>query len=192
MLRSSPLAPSEHQTWIARIDLAGVVADAADHAAEQVGDLGDGLGHAVEVAHSNEAADGERDCQLGGMCMNVSDAFAPGILTWQKHMEALVIGALRGLAEAHTQLERATGEALPPLNDLTMFQAAEIMVATVPEDSVECDEPRNFPAASRQVGRNVLNHLKEIRAQREESGVPTLHKIIEQAGLDSSSGDLKN
>ena len=43
----------------------------------------------------------------------------PEVLTWQQHMEALVIGAVRGMAEAHASLEDDTGGALPPLNDLT-------------------------------------------------------------------------
>lgn len=105
------------------------------------------------------------------------------VLTWQEHMEALVVGAVRGMAEAHAALAHATGGALPPLNDLTMFQAAEIMTATLLEDSTECEHQRNFHAASRKVGRDVLGYLKELRNQRDASGTAILLKIIEQAGL---------
>ena len=112
------------------------------------------------------------------------DEQQPGILTWQKHMEALVVGAIRGMAETQAALERATGGALPPLNDLTMFQAAEIMTATLLEDSTECEDHRNFHAASRKVGRDVLGHLKKLRNQRDDDGTPILLKIIEQAGLE--------
>ena len=34
----------------------------------------------------------------------------PDVLTWQQHMEALIIGAVRGMAEAHAALETATAE----------------------------------------------------------------------------------
>ena len=108
----------------------------------------------------------------------------PDVLTWQQHMEALVIGAVRGMAEAHAALEEATGGALPPLNDLTMFHAAEILTAMLIEASTECEKPGSFPAASRQVGRDVLGHMKIFRAQHEQAGTPTLLRIVEQAGLE--------
>jgi hypothetical protein len=108
----------------------------------------------------------------------------PDVLTWQQHMEALVIGAVRWRAEAHAALERATGGALPPLNDLTMFRAAEIMTAMLLEASIECEAPRSFPSASRQVGRDVLAHMRVFRTKHDKDGAPTLVRIIEQAGLE--------
>ena len=33
------------------------------------------------------------------------DEDRPDVLTWQQHMEALVIGAVRGMAEAHSALK---------------------------------------------------------------------------------------
>ena len=108
----------------------------------------------------------------------------PDVLTWQQHMEALVVGAVRGMAEAHASLEDATGGALPPLNDLTMFHAAEILTAMLLEASTECEKSGAFASASRQLGRDVLGHMKVFRAQHEQAGAPTLLRIIEQAGLE--------
>jgi hypothetical protein len=108
----------------------------------------------------------------------------PDGLTWQQHMEALVIGAVRGMAEAHATLEDATGGALPPLNDLTMFHAGEILTAMLLEASAECEKPGAFASASRQLARDVLGHMKVFRAQHEQAGAPTLLRIIEQAGLE--------
>ena len=116
--------------------------------------------------------------------MTDTDPQQPDVLTWHQHMEALVIGAVRGMAEAHAALERATSGALPPLNDLTMFRAAEIMTAMLLEASIECEEPRSFPAASRQVGRDVLAHMRAFRTRHDQDGQPTLGRIIEQAGLE--------
>ena len=114
----------------------------------------------------------------------MDDDQRPDVLTWQQHMEALVVGALRGMAEAHASLEDATDGALPPLNDLTMFHAAEILTAMLLEASTECEQPGAFGSASRQVGRDVLGHMKVFRAQHEEAGAPTLVRMIERAGLE--------
>ena len=73
---------------------------------------------------------------------------------------------------------------MPPLNDLTMFHAAEILTAMLLEASTECEKPGSFPSASRQLGRDVLGHMKAFRAQQEKAGAPTLLRIIEQAGLE--------
>lgn len=54
----------------------------------------------------------------------MSDA-QPTTMSWNEHVEGLVVGAIRGMANAHAVMERATGGALPSLNDITMFEAAE-------------------------------------------------------------------
>jgi len=65
-----------------------------------------------------------------------------------------------------------------------MYQAAEVLAATLLENSVECRESRNLPKASKIVARNMLDHLKALRRQRERSGEATLLKVVEQAGLE--------
>lgn len=107
----------------------------------------------------------------------------PDIMSWQEHVEGLIVGALRGMAEAHTAMERATGGAVPPLDDIAMFEAAELMTATLLEASPVCEEPRKMPEAARKVGRDVLAYMKGLRAARGD-GEPTLLKIIDQAGLE--------
>jgi len=47
-------------------------------------------------------------------------------MSWNEHVEGLVVGAIRGMAKAHAAMERATGGALPSLNHMTMFEAAEL------------------------------------------------------------------
>lgn len=99
-------------------------------------------------------------------------------------MEALVAGAMHGMAQAHASLEDAAPGTVPALSDLTMYRAAEVMAATLLEDSVECKEERDFAKASRMVGRNVLGYLKALRRQRKVRGQSALSAIIERAGLE--------
>jgi hypothetical protein len=106
------------------------------------------------------------------------------IMSWQEHVEGLVVGAMRGMAEAQAAMERATGGVVPPLDDITMFEASELMAATLLEASVACEEERAMPSASRKVGRDVLTYMKALRLQRQQDGVATLLKITEQAGLE--------
>lgn len=107
------------------------------------------------------------------------------VLTWPELMEGLVVGALRGMAETHATLERATGGALQPLSDLTMFQASEVMAAMLLKASAACEEARTFPSASRTMGRDALAHRKAFRAEREKNGAPTLYKNwIRPASID--------
>src|SRR5690606_18256439 len=106
------------------------------------------------------------------------------IMSWNEHVEGLIVGALRGMAEAHAAMERATGGALPSLNEMTMFEAAELLTATLLEASPVCAEPRSMPEASRKVGRDVLSYMEGLRANRKPGHPPALFKIIEQAGLE--------
>jgi hypothetical protein len=114
----------------------------------------------------------------------MSDREHSDIMSWNEHVEGLIVGALRGRAEAHAAMERATGGALPSLNEMTMFEAAELLTATLLEASLACAEPRSMPKAFRKVGRDVLSYMKGLRANREPDGPPALLKIIEQAGLE--------
>lgn len=114
----------------------------------------------------------------------MTDGAPPVTMSWQEHVEGLVVGALRGMAEAHEAMARATGGALPPLNDMLMFEAAEVMTATLLEASPGCEESRKMPEASRKVGRDVLAYMRNLRAARGPDGEPTLLKIIDQAGLE--------
>jgi hypothetical protein len=116
--------------------------------------------------------------------MKANDTEQPEIMPWQEHVEGLIVGALRGMAEAQTSMERATGGALPSLSQIRMFEAAELLVATLLESSPVCDKPESMAAASRKVGRDVLVYMNGLRKQREEDGVATLSKIIKQAGLE--------
>ena len=118
------------------------------------------------------------------MGVQVDDPASNDARQWQLLMEAMVVGALRGMAEGHAQLSRAMGSSVPPLGDLTMYQAAEILAATLLEDSADCEEERNLSQASRQAGRNILGHLKSLREQRRVTGQATLHRIVDQAGLE--------
>ena len=105
-------------------------------------------------------------------------------LSWNQLMEGLVVGAVRGMAEAHASLEAAAPGSVPALTDLAMYQAAEVLAATLLEDSVECSEERDFQKASRIVGRNVFGYLKTLRQQREKNRIATLFRILDQAGLE--------
>lgn len=105
-------------------------------------------------------------------------------MSWQEHVEGLVVGAVRGMAEAQAAMERATGGALPVLNDLRMFEATELLAATLLEASPACKQASAMPGASRRVGRDLLTYMQSLRAQREEDGEPVLSKILDQAGLE--------
>ncbi len=113
----------------------------------------------------------------------MSDPQTP-VMSWNEHVEGLVVGAIRGMAEAHAAMDRATGGALPSLNEITMFEAAELMAATLLEASAACEGASAMTAASRKVGRDVLAYMKGLRAQRGSDGEPVLTKIIDQAGLE--------
>ena len=65
------------------------------------------------------------------------------------------------------------------------------MAAILLEASAECEETRTFARASRQVGRDVLAHMKSFRARHEKDGVPTLLRIIEQAA-SSGTGRIRS
>lgn len=104
-------------------------------------------------------------------------------LSWNELAETLVVGAVRGMAEAHIALKAAAPGAIPSLTELTMYQAAEVLAATLLEDSVGCQDTRDLPKASRIAGRNMLDHLRALRRQRENSGDATLSKVIASAGL---------
>ena len=112
------------------------------------------------------------------------DPGQPEMMDWHEHVEGLIVGAMRGMAEAHAAMERTTGGALPSFNDLTMFEATELMAATLLEASPECEEARAMPAASRKLGRDVLAYMKGLRAQRKQDGEPVLYKILAEAGLE--------
>jgi hypothetical protein len=108
----------------------------------------------------------------------------PEPLSWNLLMEALVAGAMHGMAQAHASLEDAAPGTIPSLSDLTIYQAAEVLAATLLEDSSECKEERDFAKASQMVGRNVLGYLKALRRQRNVQGESALSGIIERAGLE--------
>jgi hypothetical protein len=108
----------------------------------------------------------------------------PEPLSWNLLMEALVAGAMHGMAQTHASLEDAGPGTVPALSDLTMYRAAEVMAATLLEDSAECKEERDFAKASRMVGRNILGYLKALRRQRNVRGESALSSIIERAGLE--------
>jgi len=86
-------------------------------------------------------------------------------------------------------MERATGGALPSVNDIAMFEAAVLVAATLLQASAACEEAREMPAASRKVGRDILTYMKGLRGQRGADGEPVLTKIIDQLG---SSGTVAN
>jgi hypothetical protein len=108
----------------------------------------------------------------------------PEPISWNLLMEALVAGAMHGMAQSHASLEEAAPGTVPALSDLTMYQAAEVLAATLLEDSAECKEERDFGKASRMVGRNVLGYLKALRRLRKVHGESALSGIIERAGLE--------
>lgn len=110
-----------------------------------------------------------------------------GAVSWQELMQGMVIGAARGMAEAHAQLSAEANGKVPPLSELTMFQAAEVLTAMLLEVSDDCAETAGFPEAADSVGRHVLAHLQAFRAQRERTGQPTLFRVLERAGLDRHS-----
>lgn len=68
------------------------------------------------------------------------DTDQPEIMPWQEHVEGLIVGALRGMAEAQAAMARASGGALPSLSQSRMFEAAELLVATLLEASPVCDK----------------------------------------------------
>lgn len=108
----------------------------------------------------------------------------PDVMSWQEHVEGLIVGAMRGMAEAQAAMDAATAGAVPPLTDMTMFEAAELLTATLLEASPACERSCDIPAASRKVGRDVMTYVKGLRGQRDLDGTSTLFNIIDQAGLE--------
>src|SRR5690606_24052764 len=89
-----------------------------------------------------------------------------------------------GKADAHAAMERATGGALPSVNDIAMFEAAVLVAATLLQASAACEEAREMAAAFRKVGWVVLAWMRGLRALRGSDGEPVPTKIIDQAGLE--------
>lgn len=110
-----------------------------------------------------------------------------GAVSWQELMHGMVIGAVRGMAEAHAQLSVSARGEIQPLSEFTMFQAAEVLTAMLLEVSDDCAEAEGCPEAAANVGRHVLSHLQAFRAQRERTGQPALFRVLERAGLDRHS-----
>jgi hypothetical protein len=120
---------------------------------------------------------------------DADDLVAADTLTWNTLMEVLAVGALRGMAEAHTALNEQCDEMLAPLDDYTMFQACEVLAATLLEDSAECEQKSAFRGAADAVGGDMLRFLEMLRFQREQSGASALSRIVGQAGLERRRAD---
>lgn len=116
------------------------------------------------------------------------DAVTPEQITWPVLMQAMLIGAVRGMAEAHAQLAE-DGATIQPLNELTMFQASELLTALFLEESTDYADRASFPEAAEMVRNHILTHLESFRRQREKSGEPTLFKVLDSAGLDRHSSN---
>jgi hypothetical protein len=114
----------------------------------------------------------------------MTDESEEQVASWQATMEALVIGALRGMALSHAEMAAAHRGKIPPLDDLAMFHAAEVLAATLLEASAECRDERAFAKASKLVGRHVYQHMKTLRSQRGSSDTPLLNEVLESAGLE--------
>jgi hypothetical protein len=89
------------------------------------------------------------------------------------------------MAEAYAALNSRSGGKLEPLHEQTMFHAAEVLAATLLEDSAICEDESAFESASVTVTSDILEFLEVLRSQREETGVSALSTIVEQAGLVS-------
>lgn len=104
-------------------------------------------------------------------------------LVWQQMMEVLVVGALRGMVEAHQRFGAQLGGRLPPITEVDVNDAALILTGTIVEASPACDDERNFGKAANTVRRAVLEHMRSCRDQRDSAGRSIFEEMLQQAGI---------
>lgn len=109
----------------------------------------------------------------------------PPALSWQELMEGLTVGAARGTADAHEQLNIQAGGQLSPLNEEQLFDAALVLSALALEAAIDGkDRDEALARAARNVRRTFLSHLGAFRRIHDATGEPALYSILERAGIE--------
>lgn len=99
--------------------------------------------------------------------------------TWNSMVHALVGGCIRGMKQVGRELNEAKPAAYEPVDDRLMFDAGILLVATVIEANPDYRDPKQFGKAADQVQRHLSRRLKEVRRQREATGMSALRQHIE-------------